>query len=102
MMKTVYVVKGQTSRGRSKNYESYHFPLTARPPSKKAEKIAAKNKNVSQIGLSTHNQDHEINPVAFNRTSTSVKATIGSIPDCQDRLDLFTIHISPRKFDLLW
>ena len=102
MMKTVYVVKSQTSSGISKNYGSYHFPLTARPPTKMAEKIAAKNKNVSQIGLSTHNQDHEINPVAFNTTSTSVKATIGSIPDRPDRLDFFSIHISPRKFDLLW
>ena len=78
MMKTVYVVKSQTSSGISKKYGSYHFPLTARPPTKMAEKIAAKNKNVSQIGLSTHNQDHE------------------------DRLDFFSIHISPRKFDLLW
>lgn len=102
MMKTVYVVKSQTSSGISKNYGSYHFPLTARPPTKMAEKIAAKNKNVSQIGLSTHNQDHEINPVAFNTTSTSVKATIGSIPDRPDRLDFFSMHISPRKFDLLW
>lgn len=95
MMKTVYVVKSQTSSGISKNYGSYHFPLTARPPTKMAEKIAAKNKNVSQIGLSTHNQDHEINPVAFNTASTSVKATIGSIPDRPDRLDFspYTYHL---------
>ena len=42
-----------------------------------AEKITAKNKDVIQIGLSTHNQDHEINPVAFNTTKISVKVKIG-------------------------
>ena len=67
-----------------------------------AEKIAAKNKNVSQIGLSTHNQEHEIKPATFNNTSTRVKATTGSIPDRPDRLDFFSIYISPRKFDLLY
>ena len=101
-MKTVYVVKSQTSSGISKNFGSYHFPLTARPPTKMAEKIAAKNKNVSQIGLSTHNQEHEIKPATFNNTSTRVKATTGSIPDRPDRLDFFSIYISPRKFDLLY
>ena len=59
------------------------------------EKITAKNKNVSQIGLSTHNQDHEINPIAFSTTKISVKTTIGSIPD---RFALFSIHISTSKF----
>lgn len=67
-----------------------------------AEKIEAKNKNVSQIGLSTHNQEHEIKPATFNNTSTRVKATTGSIPDRPDRLDFFSIYISPRKFDLLY
>ena len=60
-----------------------------------AEKITAKNKNVSQIGLSTHNQDHEINPVAFNTTKISVKVTMGSIPD---RLAFFSIRINTSKF----
>lgn len=71
------------------------FPLTARPPTKMAEKIAAKNKNVSQIGLSTHNQEHEIKPATFNSTSTRVKATTGSIPDRPDRLDFspYTYHL---------
>lgn len=60
-----------------------------------AEKITAKNKDVIQIGLSTHNQDHEINPIAFSTTKISVKTTIGSIPD---RFALFSIRISTSKF----
>ena len=60
-----------------------------------AEKITAKNKDVIQIGLSTHNQDHEINPVTFSTTKISVKATIGSIPD---RLALFSIRKSTSQF----
>lgn len=60
-----------------------------------AEKITAKNKDVIQIGLSTHNQDHEINPVAFNTTKISVKVTMGSIPD---RLAFFSIRINTSKF----
>lgn len=59
-----------------------------------AAKIAAKNKNASQIGLSTHNQGHEINPVAFSKTKISAKATMGSIPD---RLAFFSIRISTSK-----
>ena len=60
-----------------------------------AEKITAKNKNVSQIGLSTHNQDHEINPVALSTTKISAKATTGSIP--WDRLAFVSIHMSTSK-----
>ena len=45
-----------------------------------AAKTAAKNKKVSQIGLSTHSQDHEIHPIIFNITKNSVSAMIGSLP----------------------
>ena len=58
------------------------------------EKITAKNKNVSQIGLNTHNQGHEINPVILSTTRISTKATTGSIPD---RLVFFSIRISTSK-----
>ena len=61
------------------------------------EKITAKNKNVSQIGLSTHNQDHEINPVAFSTTKISVKTTRGSTPD---RLTFCSIPISTSKNEI--
>ena len=44
-----------------------------------AEKIAAKNKNVSQIGLSTHNQDHEMNLAAFSTTKISIKKQRGHV-----------------------
>lgn len=73
---------------------NYHFPLTIRPPTKMAEKTAAKNKRVSQNGLSTHNQDHESKPVTFSIARTSTKATIGSIPGrlvCLDSLFIFII-----------
>ncbi len=60
-----------------------------------AEKITAKNKNVSQIGLNTHNQGHEINPVALSTTKISTKATTGSIPG---RFVFFSIRISASKF----
>ena len=69
---------------------NYHFPLASRPPSRITENIAAKNRNVSQIGLNTHNQDHEISPVIFSRTKIIVKAMIGSLPD---RLFLFSVCI---------
>ena len=73
---------------------TYHFPLAIRPPTKMTEKIAAKNRNVSQIGLSTHNHDHEIKPITFSTTKIKVKATTGSVPE---RLDFFSIHLSPRN-----
>ena len=60
-----------------------------------AEKITAKNNNISQIGLNTHNQGHEINPVALSTTKISTKATTGSIPG---RLIFFSIRISASKF----
>ena len=44
-----------------------------------AEKIAAKNKNVSQIGLNTHNQDHEMNPAAFSTTKSELKQQRGRV-----------------------
>ena len=59
-----------------------------------AEKMTAKNKNVSQIGLNTHNQGHEINPVILSTTKISAKATTGSTPD---RLVFFSIRISASK-----
>jgi hypothetical protein len=73
---------------------TYHFPLVIRPPTKMTEKIAAKSRNVSQIGLSTHNHDHEIKPITFSTTKIKVKATTGSVPE---RLDFFSIHLSPRS-----
>lgn len=63
-----------------------------------AEKIAAKNKNVSQIGLSTHNQDHEMNPAAFSTTKIRVKATTGSCPCRSYRLDSFFMCIITSRF----
>ena len=73
---------------------NYHFPFTTRPPTKMAEKTAAKNKRVSQSGLSTHSQDHEINPVTLSTAKISTKEKIGSIPDrlvCLDSLFIFII-----------
>ena len=70
--------------------ENYHFPLASRPPSRITENTAEKNRSVSQIGLNTHNQDHEISPVTFSRTKIIVKAMIGSLPD---RLFLFSVCI---------
>jgi hypothetical protein len=54
-----------------------------------------KNKNVSQIGLNTHNQGHEINSVALSTMKIRTKATTGSIPD---RFVFFSIRISTSKF----
>ena len=55
-----------------------------------AEKTAAKNRKVSQIGLSTHSQDHEIHPIIFNITKNSVSAMIGSLPG---RFGFFSVRI---------
>ena len=77
---------------------NYHFPFTIRPPTKMAEKTAAKNKRVSQSGLSTHNQDHEINPVTLSTAKISNKATIGSIPGRLVRLDSLFICIITSNF----
>lgn len=78
------------------------FPFNSPSADQNGGENSGENKNVSQIGLSTHNQEHEIKPATFNNTSTRVKATTGSIPDRPDRLDFFSIYISPRKFDLLY
>ena len=59
-----------------------------------AEKTAAKNKSVSQIGLNTHSQDHEFRPVTLSTTKISVKTTIGSFPDRPYRLDFFSVRIT--------
>lgn len=58
------------------------------------ERITAKNNKVSQIGLTTHIQGHEIAPVIFNTTKISVKTTAGSI---LDRLVFFSTLISISK-----
>ena len=75
---------------------SYHFPLAIRPPTKMAEKMATKRKNVIQSGASTQNQDHEISPIAFSTTKIRVNATTGSNPGRSERLAFF-IRIIPLE-----
>ena len=75
---------------------SYHFPLAIRPPTKMAEKMATKRKNVIHSGASTQNQDHEISPIAFSTTKIKVNATTGSNPGRSERLAFFIRRITSK------